>query len=367
MEKTVVLFGAGAEVSFGMADGGEFASEVLGLENGDMTDEIKKFFKNIKDEWYPKPVLKHEWKQKDLLDAAKKKELLDSYEKYNSKKQFEVDVSKKIKGKKEQQAFINKYSSYMGLLDERFHTLIYPNVLGAQKFWSVVACYWRAYLSLVSNYIKEKNYALLIEKPGVAYKRMVEKAEKQRNKDSYYKIIADMQAEKPKVITANYTPLCASICGLDDNSIAYLHGSFKWFEMPKELNVLDVSDGQTNPRGIYFPFIFLQSGVKPIVHPIQIKEYAKAMDFLDDSYRLIVVGYKANHDDNHLNSLLRDYLMKGKRIQYIDYDNVGKDIILKRLHIFENMENLEIIPIDEKDNKEKGNKSLAIFKKLLGA
>ena len=49
----------------------------------------------------------------------------------------------------EKDDIIDKNSSYMGILDERFYTLIHPRVLGIEKFWTVVHCYWHAYLTLV--------------------------------------------------------------------------------------------------------------------------------------------------------------------------------------------------------------------------
>ena len=88
MEKTVVLFGAGAEVYYGLADGGEFASAVLGLNNDGMTDAIIDFCKEVKDEWYPSTIQNRKWSYDDLFIAAKMKEQLDSYETIKSKKQF---------------------------------------------------------------------------------------------------------------------------------------------------------------------------------------------------------------------------------------------------------------------------------------
>lgn len=51
----------------------------------------------------------------------------------------------------QKQKLINNHTSYMGLIDEHFHTLIYPKSLGVQKFWNVVCCYTRAYLYLTKQ------------------------------------------------------------------------------------------------------------------------------------------------------------------------------------------------------------------------
>ena len=54
---------------------------------------------------------------------------------------------------------------------------------------------------------------------------------------------------------------------------------------------------------LLFPYIFIQSGIKPIVEEIIINEYSKAISYLKEVDKIIIVGFRLNYDDNHINSL----------------------------------------------------------------
>ena len=378
MEKTVVLFGAGAEVDLGMSGGKDFAKKVIGIETEQMDAAIKDHFSKVTDEKFRYPNStdgksgKIEIKRNELLDAAIKKCLLDDYDNYSSMAGFNRRAEELIgeMDEAEKDDIIDKNSSYMGILDERFYTLIHPRVLGIEKFWTVVHCYWHAYLTLVKEFLEGEDtkeyYLSIMQNPKDAYEEIKKKASGLKSLDSYYSVLGKTKNEV-RVVTTNYTPLCSVIAEdrVDDKSIAYIHGSFKWFERPKELSVIDITDPSSSFEEIYFPFMFLQSGLKPVVHPVQLREYAKALEFLDDSSRMIIVGYQANHDDNHLNSLLREYLMRGKRIDYIDFGNVGKMTIEKRLHIYADNANLTVRGVGGKDYEEKKRDALRIFEEIL--
>ena len=45
MKTTCVLFGAGADIPFGISGGKEFAFKVLGIDTDDMNNAIKKYFR----------------------------------------------------------------------------------------------------------------------------------------------------------------------------------------------------------------------------------------------------------------------------------------------------------------------------------
>lgn len=357
--KKTVLFGAGAEVCFGLSSGADFAKAVLGLICSKMNKPIEEHYskkiKLLNNNWYSKYV-SPSWEEEDLLKASIKKKVLDNSQssmENMSKVKYEEDVENefiKLKGDAEEIIkTINSYTSYMGILDEKFHTLISPKCLGPKKFWQVINCYTRAYLFLVGKIVypektlSAEDYSYILENPKSVIEKTKEFCSKNMETQSYYRVLREFiqansneqQSENPVyVITSNYSKLAKSIIGVDCKNIAYVHGRFEWFESAYQLKVIDIEYQEITDDDIYFPYIAIQSGVKPIVDSKQIKEYSKMIDFLWNSDKLIIVGYKINSDDNHINCIIKEFLVSREgTIEYLDYDGVGIDKILERLRI----------------------------------
>ena len=336
MKTSCVLFGAGADIPFRISGGREFAFKVLGIDTDDMNSAIKKYFREKlpnyeHNTWYP-PYDPMKWEEKDLVEAAVRKNLLSSMEDtIQFKKEYDEQVKANVKkwmqsGKEERYKFIENNTSYMGLIDEKFHTIISPKVLGPKKFWSVISCYIRAYLLIVGDIIaKKKNQTLnkddyeeFLRNPAEAIKNIDSFCDSQKAKESYYSILSNVTDNDIRIITTNYTPLCQSISGVSDDKIAHIHGKLNWFESPYNLKIYDVPR-ETLPNELCFPYLFIQSGIKPIVDAVQIREYAKMLRYLEDSDQLIIVGYRLNSDDNHINGIIRSYLEK-KEVVFLDFE-----------------------------------------------
>lgn len=356
---TCVLFGAGAERDFGLSIGKDFAKNVTGIYS-EYDKDIKEFYNKLNDDWFPK-YRKKGWDEKDLLKAAvRKKWMLNGIE-LTSKKEYEELVNQEVENMNQntKNQMLEKYTSYMGILDESFFTIIQPKQLGPYKFWSIVCCYWRAYLCLVKSMCKDKGNLWLMEHPKEAYRLMCEYAKSYKEVDSYYRVIKNIDSEV-SVITTNYTPFCEIITGLSKDKIAYIHGKFNWMEFPKELCVVDVVDETIeHSRYDYFPYIFLQSGVKPIVEGKQLKEYKKAIEQLDNSNRIIICGFSMSCDDNHIVALIREQLMRGKEIVYLNYEDIySEEELLRIFRINNKKDNLKIVQCRKDD-------SIRIFEKYI--
>ncbi len=358
--KTVLLFGAGADSIFGLSDGMNFAKKVVGINTGKYDRAIREFYKSKKNDWFPN-YNGQKFSERDLLIASVKKQILSEDEPFKFKKDFEDELINRVDSLKEKdiEAILEHYPSYMGIIDERFHSIINPKALGPYKFWSVIGCYWRAYFTLAESICGGKEPSWIIMNPDKTYQLMKKKAKEMEKVESYYKSISKNSDKGISVITTNYTPLCEVISGLEEKDIAYIHGSFKWFEYPQYMQVVDVD--KIKKAEPYFPYIFIQSGIKPVVDSKQIREYSKAISWLDeDDSQLIIVGYRLNCDDNHINGIIREYLQKGNRVIYLDYKGeMSEESILNRLRIPQGKEyNLERIVIKE-DN------AIQEFEKLL--
>ena len=356
MAKKCILFGAGAEEPLGMSGGKEFAQNVLGITCAPLNEAIEKYYKQRLHEienasWFPS-YQKTSWNYEDLLKASVRKQLLE--ETFDTKKNYEDEVKRKVnelsQKPSEADKVINQYTSYMGLIDESFHTLISPKVLGRDKFWRVVSCYSRAYCLLIGKMLSKhdlnaEDYYKIISDPEYSLQIMENFAYEKSNINSYYRIIKD--CPEINIITTNYTDLCENISKRKKEHIAYPHGKFGLFESARELTVFDAHE-KNLPNDLLFPYIFVQSGIKPIVDARQLREYSKVLSFLDDAEMLLIVGYRLNADDNHLNSLIRSFVTSGKTIIYFDFDAVGECRIKDRLRLSEKEStDFQYVPIDK--------------------
>ena len=101
------------------------------------------------------------------------------------------------------------------------------------------------------------------------------------------------------------------------------------FEDLKSLSVFDCKPLQNtniqlshdNQFSNIIPFILIPSGVKPIICQRQIQEFAKFIHALDQSEYLIVLGYRFNSEDNHINSIIAEWLRRRQRkLLYLNYN-----------------------------------------------
>lgn len=368
-----ILFGAGAEIPLGLDGGADFSKAVVGYEVNDINEAITKYYKSKKlNEWYPEyseTSLKASTDEINFIKACLSKKLLEENE-YNSKKDYEHTINKEYENIKNNDEsiheLISKYASYTGIIDKYFYTLINPKALGPKNFWKVIQLYTRAYLFLSRKFLDNKNtkedYLYLLDNPHIISDKMKVYFKNIHNYN-YYNIINELKEYYHfKIATTNYTTACENIAGISENDIAYVHGKFGWFENPRNLQVIDISkedtpDKVTKNNDVYFPYIFVQSGIKPIVDEIQIKEYAKMIDFFENSEKIFIIGYRANYDDNHINSIIRSAICKNKEIIYFIYEkDISEENIKHRLRLDnKTYNNLKFIKIDH-------NNCISIFR-----
>jgi len=143
------------------------------------------------------------------------------------------------------------------------------------------------------------------------------------------------------------------------NHIVYVHGRLNWFECPYTLQVYDSQDeADQNAFNNYllFPYIFIQSGIKPVVERKQLNEYRKALKFFDEADELVILGYNLNVDGNHLNSLFHSFVLRdGKKVTYFNYNNEDfiEQYLKQRLRVYESEKvNVEIININGQNGLE---------------
>lgn len=350
--KKCILFGAGADAPLGVGTGGDFARNVLGIlpesSNIDKINEaIKKYYSRIEiknDPWYPKYQCRS-WKEEQLVKASLRRSFLESENEVKDeefKSQFNTiicDYCKKVN-------LVDKYPSYMGMIENKFPTLIAPTILGQVKFWQVVSCYCRAYLYIVNEVLKKEDYESYLNPTKELIVEIRDASRKAGCAENYYTIIRDISPTIDiSVVTTNYTLYCEEISGLDKEHISYVHGRIGLYESPKSLSVYDVEQ-ESIDKEIVFPYFFIQSGVKPIVERKQIEEYSKMLRFMDNAEMIIVTGYHLNNDDNHINSIIRSAILNGKKVVYLAFDDgkmglLRREEVLRKLRLSDTISNLE--------------------------
>lgn len=240
---------------------------------------------------------------------------------------------------------IKKNYVYDGLIERDFSTILSPYEKQTDRFWRIFNYYWGAYFSILNKLIegqcvipelegvKSKSldyYYIIIENISKISKAIQDKEFLDRiSKDSYYKQVKKMFPDS-SAITTNYTPFVENEWG---KKSSYLSGKLTLMENPATLEVFDASKSE---QKLFFPFIMTQAPIKPIISSAQIKEYAKAADLMEKSNHLLIIGYSLCEQDAHINSMLRERIVKlNKRIIFFDYEK-EKDFIPTDLSALKN-------------------------------
>lgn len=229
-----------------------------------------------------------------------------------------------------------------GVLDSYFHTIIDPNKYSCINFMKIFNYYWACYFTILRDilnffvknnqnqfekYLTEKseenssgedktlNYSQVLENLHQLTKELYELDIANISPDNcYYKLIKNQLSEYENdlecncVITTNYYRFCEIV---SQNTI-YLNGRLNYFEYPELLEVSDITQYELKKDKMFFPFIFGQSLVKPIINSKQIYEFQRLSDNLKSTDILVVFGFGINEDDNHINAFLHEYAEQGK-------------------------------------------------------
>lgn len=223
-----------------------------------------------------------------------------------------------------------KRACFYAYVDSLFNYLRKPE-LYPKEIQKVIKFYYAAFFSIIKKMLEEcgnkkiedflenRNVLANREMLKVSLQELQEQLVEKHQSKSYYQKIYDLKNDKVKisVITTNYTSLAKTIIGLSDKDIAYLHGRLDWFEDLETKSIRQIDEH--NENAVIIPFIFAQSAVKPIVSPIQINEYAKAIKRLETANEVIVLGYNFNSDDEHVVNIFREY--KDKNITYFYHED----------------------------------------------
>ena len=193
-------------------------------------------------------------------------------------------------------------------LDEKFNSLRHKNLNDNAK--RVIGAYVSIFILMMKELYDLNDFDWSFEN---VFAKLREKYSVGLCPESYYRILRDSGFECD-VITTNYTDLVEKETG---RPTIYLHGKLTWFEDRYDLSVYNCLEEkdyehllQIDTENRIIPFILIPSGVKPLICTKQIEQFSKFINSLDKNHELCTIGYKFNSEDNHINSIIAEWLRK---------------------------------------------------------
>ena len=337
--KKSILFGAGADSVYGIGVGQSFVKPLLidGYrdERRQMLDEGYNFsliHKNSR-KIYLQTIISNEPEARRVLGDDLVNRCI---RKYNGEANIEgipfeewysLLRSEEVVGypQKNIHDFFMNNAVFFDTLDEKFNDLRNSELNANGK--RVLNAYAAVFIKMIKDiYVIDDEFVWSYNNLFTLLERNYDRI--QNVERSYYTILNDhIHACRDEwvVSTTNYTDILKN--ELENYEVNYLHGKLCWFEDYKHLMIYDCSIDAERKKALsnvnsLMPFILIPSGVKPLICKKQIDQFKRFSDGLFESNVLIVVGYRFNTEDNHINSIIGEWLRTNRKnkIVYLDYD-----------------------------------------------
>ncbi len=333
-KKVTFLFGSGADTDAceKMPSGRGFSKVLLKNKYG---DEIRKItginashfrllYPNSR-KIYFQTIVSHEREARktfnnEIVDMIKKY-YLDKDDTYKSSiiaqcKTWYEDINNDTKYAE----FFLEYAEFFDSLDEKFNSLRNAELYRSNAN-RVINAYYTVFLMLFEElYSPMSDFSWTLEN---IISKLREDYSVKIKEECYYKMLE--KYDNFNVVTTNYTKLAEKLTG--NKETIYLHGKLTWFENLKKLDVYDCDCPEdekiikTGDAKDWIPFILIPSGVKPLICKRQVEEFSKFVKALDESDYLVIVGYQFNSEDNHINSMIANWLRNKKgKVIYFNYE-----------------------------------------------
>ena len=356
--KSVLIVGAGAEIALGFKSGKDFTYDTFYRKKPALYDALNDFYKarvNLDDKRTPghyqkyflfsyngslfNKVIKRIQSQNpnyfinrygiesDLIDDGVRKKFFSDL--------IEEEYSESDKGNSD----LIPSDAHFGLLESYYSSILQPKKHPIQ-FWKLINFYWSAFFSTLlpitdkeygadGQYQKNK-YQFVLSRLNEIICEIFEKSSIERfiqdgNASYYEKLKGRFDGG---VITTNYTPYASYVVDCDWEKIAYLSGSLATFEDPVSLSIKDICRGDSGikPTEFVFPYLMVQSPVKPIIGQKQIKQLGKAIDMLRAADEIVVLGYSFCLEDAHIASIVGEELRESeKTLLFLKHCEKGSD------------------------------------------
>ncbi len=372
-KKVTFLFGAGAESNFGLPSGAEFKRDTI------VAKDVKEFSQNFNTHKnfsnykfdngtilkYNSSSVLYQTVKECSIDSFnfsdEDKRILQKYDDYKSGRKYanRSDDNKKTISEEFQKLYKRKiydkiknplakndnYTDYFlenakffSFIDSYFNYLRFPKEYPKQVA-KVIKLYFSAYKSIIDK-MSEKLYfspkSDNIIEFRVQFTKWLINAQKLMRESipeeqCYYKQIEEILSDNTitaNIVTCNYTTLAEEIIK-HNNEIFYLHGKMDLFENVITKEIKPLTDFAEDD--FVMPYILIQSGVKPIISPEQLKAFSGAIKAFEESNTIVILGYGVNSDDEHITSMLRPHVKEKKIVYFIYQKNEEFDKEKKRI------------------------------------
>lgn len=125
--------------------------------------------------------------------------------------------------------------------------------------------------------------------------------------------------------TTNYNNFVQRVLGqtkMAETPIFHLNGSVNEYYDPYKNEILTEPSSEDRQGRILVPFMFTQSGVKPLTSVSMSRKYVDLYDHFVQSDAVCVIGYGFNGDDGHINGMFRSLVeQENKRLFIFHYKN----------------------------------------------
>lgn len=188
---------------------------------------------------------------------------------------------------------------------------------------------------------------------------LVTKADEQRSKimeqEGFYQDIKKLSSDTTieAIGTTNYNNFIESV---DSSlSVIYLNGSVNDEYDPYKNAIIQSSPIGTDESNIHItvPFLFTQSGIKPLTSITMSKRYVDLYNSFSSCDIIAVVGFGFNADDGHINGLFRELIENGKKVIIFSYKNNNLNEYKEKLRL-DSSRNMQVISIN--DSRKVNNK-----------
>lgn len=254
-------------------------------------------------------------------------------------------------------------SSFYGSLESLYATLIHPDEHKI-KFWRLLNYYWAAYFSILLPVLSrnssllpgvDADYKSVLDNLGEITQRIWDDAFVERfvDENTYHAVLGN---KFDHVLTTNYTPYSRAFlkcCDERCDDVLYLAGSLVEFESASVLEHQGCDKTDPCDLGCPFPYLMTRSPVKPIIDARQLRTYAEAIDALDKSSLLVVLGYSFCDDDAHIAALVRSFLSnEEKQMFFLGYDDASveqhAEALRRVLRVDSNvMDRVRVLPVHD--------------------
>lgn len=386
MGKTCLLVGAGAEVGLGLPSGPKYLLDTYFTKRPEMYEALRDFYRtrcilpdgvsDYRAEYLFTPqsatfhALAESLKEVNFTyvsDILGELEDDASFTNEQYAKLFEhlvfEDSNEPRKKEEIAEAAERIGTGFYGSLESLYAALIHPGDYKI-RFWRLLNYYWSAYFSIVLPIISTSAFPM---PDGVAnYTNVLNNLEEISraiwadkfvecfiDSDTYHAALRD---KFDYVLTTNYTPYSRAFLKQNNKGsedAVYLAGSLVEFESASTLEHRKCDALDPCELGCPFPYLMTRSPVKPIIDVRQLKTYSYAIDALDNSDQLVVLGYSFCDDDVHIATIVRNYLSdSNKKMLFFGYDDTSveqhAEVLQKALRADADvMSRVQVLPVHD--------------------